>query len=322
MNATGRLPDVMFGGRITGAPVFDDVSTGAENDLQRELLQVTTHMACPAGGGPRRRLAGCVFHRAQQGLLAALWIGLVIGLERGWRNRELADGERVAGLRTFALTGSLGGVLAQAGAWLLAVGALGLAALATVSYREAFRLSGSLSVTSAVAMLLDIRLGRPGDTGRPRAGGGHGRDRCRAAELRPELHQWLRLMEHRETSAALQSLLSAVILPFLPDASYGPYSALNPYRLWWAVVLIAGLSLSGHVAMRFAGAQRGAQLTGLALASSTAATVHCRGMSELIPRCVIRRWPAHLVRAASCSCAWLSSFTRCPLVSGVYGGCR
>lgn len=210
------------------------------------------------------------------GLLAALCIGLVIGLERGWRHRELADGGRVAGLRTFALTGLLGGVLSQAGVWSLAAGALGLAALATVAYREAFRTTGNLSATSSVAMLLTYGLGALATGEAPALAVGAAVIAAVLLNLRPELHRWLRLMEHRELSAALQLLvLSAVILPFLPDAPYGPYGALNPYRLWWAVVLIAGLSLSGHVAMRVAGPQRGALLTGLlgGLASSTAATL-------------------------------------------------
>ena len=76
--------------------------------------------------------------------------------------------------------------------------------------------------------------------------------------------------------AALQLLvLSMVILPLLPDHGYGPYRALNPYRLWWAVVLIAGLSLMGHLAMRLTGAHRGLLWTGLlgGLASSTSATL-------------------------------------------------
>lgn len=47
------------------------------------------------------------------GLMAALAIGLLIGLERGWHDRDLPEGRRVAGLRTFALTGLLGGVLAS-----------------------------------------------------------------------------------------------------------------------------------------------------------------------------------------------------------------
>lgn len=40
----------------------------------------------------------------------ALAIGFLIGMERGWRARDVAEGGRAAGLRTYALSGLLGGV--------------------------------------------------------------------------------------------------------------------------------------------------------------------------------------------------------------------
>jgi hypothetical protein len=49
----------------------------------------------------------------------ALGIGLLIGLERGWRTRDEAAGSRTAGIRTFAISGLLGGT---AGALALAFG--------------------------------------------------------------------------------------------------------------------------------------------------------------------------------------------------------
>lgn len=222
-------------------------------------------------------------------ILAALAVGLIVGLERGWREREAADGQRVAGLRTFALTGLLGGVLALVDPWLLTAGGLGLAILVSVGYRQWVKLSGKLSATSAIAQLLTFGLGALAATGQPLLAVSAAVIVATLLNLRSTLHRWLRLMEHRELTAALQMLvLSAVILPLLPDQPFGPYGALNPYRLWWAVVLIAGLSLSGHVAMRFAGAQRGTLLTGLlgGLASSTAATLalarQLRGRDELV----------------------------------------
>ena len=42
-------------------------------------------------------------------LAVALALGLLIGLERGWELRELPEGHRIAGLRTFGLIGLLGG---------------------------------------------------------------------------------------------------------------------------------------------------------------------------------------------------------------------
>ena len=215
-----------------------------------------------------------------QGLAASLAVGLLIGVERGWRDRDLADGGRVAGLRTFALAGVLGGVLAvllgEFGAWPLLGGIVGLSLLLAVSYREASRGSGDLSITTAVAMLLTFVLGALAARGAVALALAAAVVTAVLLNLKPTLHRWLQLIEHRELTAALQLLvLSVVILPNLPDTGYGPYQALNPYRLWWAVVLIAGLSLAGHLAMRLTGAQRGVFWTGVlgGLASSTAATL-------------------------------------------------
>ena len=45
----------------------------------------------------------------QRTALAAA-IGLLIGIERGWQEREARDGARVAGIRTFTLIGTLGAI--------------------------------------------------------------------------------------------------------------------------------------------------------------------------------------------------------------------
>ncbi|NNE64061.1 MAG: MgtC/SapB family protein, partial [Gammaproteobacteria bacterium] len=42
----------------------------------------------------------------------ALAIGLLIGVERGWKERQAKEGTRVAGVRTYGLIGLLGGGLA------------------------------------------------------------------------------------------------------------------------------------------------------------------------------------------------------------------
>ncbi|MGZ5277024.1 MAG: MgtC/SapB family protein, partial [Caldimonas sp.] len=79
-------------------------------------------------------------HPAVAGFAAALAVGLVVGLERGWREREQAEGSRVAGLRTFALIGLFGGVTGaladRFGAWAFVAGLLALGLLGAVSYRE------------------------------------------------------------------------------------------------------------------------------------------------------------------------------------------
>lgn len=219
-------------------------------------------------------------HRNVPELAAALMLGAVIGLERGWRERERAEGSRVAGLRTFSLLGLFGGILGalarDIGPLPAAAGLAGLSLVAAAAYRENVRVHGSLSATTAVAMLLTCALGLLAGIGEPILAIGVAVIAAVLLDLKPTLHRWLRLVEQRELSAALQMLvLTAVILPMLPDRGYGPYAALNPYRLWWAVVLIAGLSLCGHLAIRLTGPHRGIFWTGLlgGLASSTAATL-------------------------------------------------
>jgi uncharacterized membrane protein (DUF4010 family) len=94
--------------------------------------------------------------------------------------------------------------------------------------------------------------------------------------LKDTLHRWIEVLDRQELTGTLQFLVvSVVVLPLLPDQGFGPWEALNPWRLWWMVVLVSGLSLTGYFAMRLAGPRRGILVTSLAggIASSTAVTV-------------------------------------------------
>ena len=94
--------------------------------------------------------------------------------------------------------------------------------------------------------------------------------------IKPMLHAWVSRLQERELYAALKLLvISVVILPLLPNEGYGPWQALNPYRIWWMVVLITGISFVGYFAMKIVGKRRGILATGFfaGLASSTAVTV-------------------------------------------------
>src|SRR5690606_19881637 len=71
------------------------------------------------------------------------------------------------------------------------------------------------------------------------------------------------------------ALIALVILPLVPNRTYGPYAVLNPFKIWLMVVLIVGISLVAYVAYRLVGARAGAVLGGIfgGLISSTATTV-------------------------------------------------
>jgi len=63
------------------------------------------------------------------------------------------------------------------------------------------------------------------------------------------------------------------------------WQALNPYQIWWMVVLIAGISFAGYFAIKLAGARKGAVIASLCagLASSTALTLHFSRMARQEP---------------------------------------
>jgi uncharacterized membrane protein (DUF4010 family) len=221
---------------------------------------------------------------------SALLVGLLVGVERGWQDRDIPDGGRVAGLRTFALIGLLGGVLGLVGGASvlpLAVGLLAIALFFAVSYRQVVATTGTFSITTAVAALATYALGAL-------AASGHTALAISAAvivamllNLKPVLHRWLRAIRPAEVNAALQlGVLSAVILPLLPDQGFGPYDAINPHQLWLAVIVVAALSLAGHAAMRLRGDQQGLMWMGLlgGLASSTAATLALSRLAAAAPQ--------------------------------------
>jgi uncharacterized membrane protein (DUF4010 family) len=94
-------------------------------------------------------------------------------------------------------------------------------------------------------------------------------------QLREPLHQLAGKVGERDIKAIMQLVLIAlVILPLLPDRAFGPYGVLNPFQVWWMVVLIVGISLLGYVAYKLLGAQAGTVVAGIlgGIISSTATT--------------------------------------------------
>ena len=214
------------------------------------------------------------------GLLLALAIGFLIGIERGWRQREEEAGGRVAGIRTFTLLGLLGGFVGMAQGsplgllfLLLAVGAM---AALIVGYRADMRRDDNVSATSTLAAIATIGLGAVAGTGQlTLASVGAGAMAILLAS-RSALHQAIRLTSEQDLRALLRLVLVVfVVLPLLPDANIGPFGALNPRRLWLVVVITGAISFVGYVLARWLGQRRGALVTGIvgALVSSTAVTL-------------------------------------------------
>lgn len=214
------------------------------------------------------------------GLALALAIGLLIGVERGWQQRGEKAGSRVAGIRTFAILGLLGGLAGTQ----LAGGAMPLAlvllvgatlALLLLYGLDAYR-SGNVSATGTLAGLVTIALGALATTGQMALSSvGAGATMILLASRQP-LHRAIRATSEADLTALLRLVLVVlVVLPLLPDRGMGPFEALNPRRLWHVVVIISAISFVGYALARWLGEKRGTLLVAMvgALVSSTAVTV-------------------------------------------------
>jgi uncharacterized membrane protein (DUF4010 family) len=212
-----------------------------------------------------------------QRLGAALAIGFLVGVERGWHSRALAEGARTAGIRTYTLIGLLGGVSGELsrslGGWaLVAIGFPFAAAFILFKQREQTD-EHDHSVTGVVAGLLVFSLGAYATAGDWRAASAAAVAATVLLAFKGVLHAWVEKLTWPELRSALVLLaMTFVALPLLPDASFGPYEAVNPRELWLLTIVIAGLSYVAYAAIKLFGPSRGV-LLGAALGSLVSSTV-------------------------------------------------
>ena len=214
-------------------------------------------------------------------LAIALLLGAIIGLERGWDTREQKPGERIAGIRTFALVGLLGGISAvlalEITTWAFPVMLVSVAAIGLVAYSQRLEHIRNFSITGMVGMLLTFCFGAVAVAVDPVTATASAVVTAIILDNKKEIHGWVQKLQAHELDAALKLLLiSVVMLPLLPSAAMGPGGVLNPREIWWMVVLIASISFVGYFAIRVAGARKGILFTSLfaGLSSSTALTLH------------------------------------------------
>lgn len=213
---------------------------------------------------------------ALEGLLVALGVGLMIGVERERRKRERPA---QAGIRTFALV-ALCGALAM-----LLGGALGLAlvtaAVAAVTAAGVWRArkDEDPGLTTEVALVLTSLLGGLAMTSATLAAM-TGAVVAILLAARTPLHRFVAsvLTEREVADGLLLAGASLVVLPLLPDRDLGPFQALNPREIWLLVILVLGVGAAGHAAVRLVGARFGLPLAGfLGGFVSSAATIAAMG---------------------------------------------
>jgi len=232
-----------------------------------------------------------MFPQGAISLAVAGLLGLAVGIEREWSGRTTGPDARFAGARTFLLLGLLGGTagwLAQLAMVPLAAALLaGGAALAVVAYALAAR-RGAASVdgTTEAAAILVLGLGALAGLGELRLATGATVVVVIALKEKQRVHALVAQLGEQELRSAIGfAAMSIIILPLLPDESYGPLGGVQPRALWIIVLIFTGLNFVGYLARRALGAARGYGVAGMlgGLVSSTAVTLEFSRRSHQEP---------------------------------------
>jgi len=182
-------------------------------------------------------------------LLLALGVGLLIGLEREWANKD-------AGARSFAITALLGALSAMLSSQFAIASMIGVFSL--VGFLNARRLlvDRTLEITTSIALIVTLILGIL-------IGQDHYFTPVAGAILTTILLAWKlelsnfadRLRPEEIRSAVLLGLLSFVILPVLPRHSIDPFDLFNPREVWITIIVVGSIGFVNYVLLKVYGAR-------------------------------------------------------------------
>jgi len=228
----------------------------------------------------------------EQALLVRLAVaalgGLAVGIEREWSAKRDEPQTRFGGVRTFLLLGLLGGL---GGQWVevdvrLASVILGGATLLVVVAYLVTAWRGTIDATTEVAGLVVVSAGALAGGGRLAVASAVFAGTALVLIEKSRMHAAVDKIRSVELEAGARfAVLALVVLPLLPAAAVPWLGGLAPRRLWGIVLIFAGLSFSGYVALRVAGPKRGYGWAGLlgGIVSSTAVTLNYARESRARP---------------------------------------
>jgi uncharacterized membrane protein (DUF4010 family) len=201
-------------------------------------------------------------------LAVALAIGLLIGFERQWSNKDF-------GVRTFSFAALLGGLTALMPMPVLITALGGIIALAIVLNVRDIIISRSVEGTTSLALIVTFVLGAL-------SGGGHiftatasGIVVTWLLSLKPQFRAFAGGVKPEEIrSALLLGLFGFVIWPLLPTGHLDPWDLFYPREAWVTVLIVACIGFLNYILLRIYGAKGvafTAILGGLVNSTATAA---------------------------------------------------
>ncbi|TDU43856.1 uncharacterized membrane protein (DUF4010 family) [Gelidibacter sediminis] len=207
----------------------------------------------------------------------AFGLGLLVGLQRQRSKNEMA------GVRTFTLISMLGvmaGFLSREYDNPFILPALGLCVAAMLMMANFIKVKkfdqADVGQTTEIAALLMFAIGAYLVMGSQLVGVFVGATMALLLYIKEKLHDFIDSLSNKDLSAIMTLAgISLIVLPILPDKTYGPLDVINPKNIWLMVTLIVGISVVGYFIYKLVGKKVGVIFNGIlgGLISSTATTV-------------------------------------------------
>lgn len=192
-------------------------------------------------------------------LLLVLFLSFLVGLER--EEHVATDAYRgFGGVRTFPLIGLIGyalALLSGSQVWAVAVGFVAVSGLLMLSYWHKLTTSRQVGATSEMSALLTFLIGALVSHEQFWIATTLSVASMILLELKSALESLARRIAARDILAFTKFLLlTAVILPILPNEDLTPYR-INPFRTWLVVVAVSGISYGSYVVQKATKARGG-----------------------------------------------------------------
>jgi uncharacterized membrane protein (DUF4010 family) len=210
-------------------------------------------------------------------ILLVLFLSFLIGLERE-EHRAGSEGYSFGGVRTFPLIGLIGYSVALLSAGQIMPVILGFAVVAAfllVSYRHKLAGSGLAGMTSEMSALTTYLVGALVHREQLWIATTLAIASMLLLELKDALEGLSKRIAPQETLTFTKFLLlTAVVLPVLPNQAFGPF-AINPYKSWLVVVAVSSVSYGSYLIQKLTKGQGGVILAAVlgGAYSSTVTTV-------------------------------------------------
>ncbi len=211
-----------------------------------------------------------------QKLGIAILIGALIGLER--EHSRTPGAKSFAGIRTFPLIAMYGFISAMLASYINFAYYFGFVVsiiiLVGLSYYNTSRV-GRIGITTELSALMVFVLGSMIYWNFILIAAIVAVIMAVFLSLKIQLHQFVESVTGEDIFAVLKlSIVTIIILPLLPERSFGPNNVINLRLIWMMVIFIALISFLGYVLTKYVGYKKGISVTSIfgGLVSSTALT--------------------------------------------------